>query len=88
MALQHHVRPDAVGTVFAGGDIEATARARTYFSGYAPSSPSVAILKNGELVYMMERRQIENQSAEMISRQLIEAFERHCPAGVESGRDN
>jgi putative YphP/YqiW family bacilliredoxin len=78
MALRHPVRPGAVGTVFAGGDLEATERARTYFTGYPPSSPSVAILKNGELVYMMERRQIENQSAEMISRQLTEAFDRYC----------
>ena len=67
-ALQHAVKPDVVATVFAGGDIEATDRARSYFTGYPPSSPSVAILREGKLVYMMERRQIENQSAEAIAR--------------------
>ena len=55
-ALQHTVKPDVVATVFAGGDIEATERARGYFTGYPPSSPSVAILRDGKLVYMMERR--------------------------------
>jgi len=78
LALQHPVRPDAVGTVFAGGDIEATARARGYFTGYPPSSPSIAILRDGELLYMMERRAIENQSAEAIARELTQAFDRLC----------
>ena len=67
-ALQHSVKPDVVATVFAGGDIEATDRARSYFTGYPPSSPSVAILRDGKLVYMMERRQIENQTADAIAR--------------------
>src|ERR671921_580535 len=62
-ALQHGIKPDVVATVFAGGDIEATERARAYFTGYPPSSPSVAILRDGKLAYMMERRQIENQNA-------------------------
>jgi putative YphP/YqiW family bacilliredoxin len=78
LAMQHPVRPDAVGTVFAGGDIEATACARSYFTGYAPSSPSIAILRDGQLLYMMERRQIENQSADAIARELTSAFERLC----------
>jgi putative YphP/YqiW family bacilliredoxin len=78
LALQHPVRPDVVATVFAGGDIEATERARTYFPGYPPSSPSIAILRGGKLVYMMERWQIENQRAEAIAAQLTEAFETHC----------
>jgi putative YphP/YqiW family bacilliredoxin len=55
LALQHSVKPDKVATVFAGGDIEATERARSYFTGYQPSSPSVALLKDGNLVYMLER---------------------------------
>ncbi|HEX3186900.1 MAG TPA: BrxA/BrxB family bacilliredoxin, partial [Pyrinomonadaceae bacterium] len=55
LALQHDVKPDKVATVFAGADVEATERARSYFTGYRPSSPSIAILKDGELVYMLER---------------------------------
>jgi putative YphP/YqiW family bacilliredoxin len=77
-ALQHAVKPDVVATVFAGGDIEATDRARSYFTGYPPSSPSVAILRDGNLVYMMERRQIENQTAEAIASNLTEAFDQFC----------
>jgi putative YphP/YqiW family bacilliredoxin len=78
LALKHSVRPDRVATVFAGGDIEATARARSYFSGYAPSSPSIGILKNGELIYMMERWQIEGKGPNEIATELINAFENHC----------
>jgi bacilliredoxin len=78
MALKHDVRPDRVATVFAGGDIEATARARSYFTGYSPSSPSIGILKNGELVYMMERWQIEGKGPAEISAELIQAFNEHC----------
>jgi putative YphP/YqiW family bacilliredoxin len=80
LALQHPVKPDVVATVFAGGDIEATERVRTYFAGYPPSSPSIAILRGGKLVYMMERWQIENQRAEAIAAQLTEAFDTHCAA--------
>jgi putative YphP/YqiW family bacilliredoxin len=83
-ALEHPVQPDVVATVFAGGDIEATDRARTYFTGYPPSSPSIAILRDGEIVYMMERRQIENQSAEAIARQLTEAFDTHCATRAQA----
>src|SRR5437667_8117681 len=61
LALQHDVKPDRVFTVFAGGDIEATERARSYFTGYLPSSPSIALLKDGQLVFMLERRQIEGR---------------------------
>jgi putative YphP/YqiW family bacilliredoxin len=71
-------RPDHLGTVFAGGDLEATARAREYFAPYPPSSPSVALLKDGRLVYMMQRRDIESQSAEAIARRLQAAFDEHC----------
>lgn len=78
MALKHAVKPDVVATVFAGGDVEATDRARGYFSGYAPSSPSIGILRDGKLVYMMERREIETRSAEMIASELTGAFDRVC----------
>lgn len=77
-ALQHAVTPDQVATVFAGGDIEATDRARSYFAPYPPSSPSIALLKDGQLLYMMERRQIENQTADAIARNLTDAFDKYC----------
>ena len=82
LALQHDVRPDKVATVFAGGDIEATERARSYFTGYAPSSPSIGILKNGELVYMMERYQIEGKGPEQIAAELKRAFDQCCDAAT------
>ena len=78
MALGHTTKPDVVTSVFAGADLEATQRAREYFTGYPPSSPSIALLRDGQLVWMMERRQIENQSADMIARQVTEAFDQHC----------
>jgi putative YphP/YqiW family bacilliredoxin len=77
-ALQHSVRPDKVTTVFAGADIEATEKARSYFTGYAPSSPSIALLKDGQLVYMMERRQIEGKDAFQVASELVQAFDQHC----------
>jgi len=80
LALQHDVKPDKVATVFAGADIEATERARSYFTGYGPSSPSIAILKDGELVYMLERYQIEGRDATQIAGELTKAFEEHCAA--------
>ena len=79
-ALAHSVKPDVVATVFAGGDIEATERARTYFTGYPPSSPSIALLRDGQLLYMIERRQIENQNADAIAKMLTEAFDKYCAA--------
>ncbi len=81
LALQHAVKPDHVTTVFAGADVEATAQARSYFTGYPPSSPSIALLKDGKLIYMMERHEIENQEAGTIAAQLTAAFDKHC-AGV------
>ena len=78
LALQHNVKPDKVATVFAGADIEATERARSYFSGYGPSSPSIAILKDGALVYMLERFQIEGRDATQIATELTKAFDEHC----------
>jgi len=77
-ALKSEVRPDRVATVFAGGDVEATARARSYFTGYEPSSPSIGILKDGKLVYMMERWQIEGKGPTQISAELVNAFQQHC----------
>ena len=78
LALEHHVKPDILATVFAGADVEATDRARGYFTGYPPSSPSVALLRDGKLIYLMERHQIENQEATGIARELTEAFDKHC----------
>ncbi|HET8782779.1 MAG TPA: BrxA/BrxB family bacilliredoxin [Pyrinomonadaceae bacterium] len=78
LALQHGVKPDKVATVFAGADIEATERARSYFTGFGPSSPSIAILKDGELVYMLERFQIEGRDATQIAGELTQAFDKHC----------
>jgi len=78
LALQHGVKPDKVATVFAGADIEATDRARSYFTGYKPSSPSIALLKDGQLVYMLERYQIEGRDANQIAGELTQAFEKHC----------
>lgn len=78
LALGSGPRPTHLGTVFAGGDIEATARAREYFAPYPPSSPSVAILKDGALVFMLERREIEGSSAEAIAERLQAAFREHC----------
>jgi len=78
MALQNEVKPDRVTTVFAGADIEATETARSYFTGFPPSSPSIGILRDGELVYMMQRRDIEIRSAEQIAAELVTAFNEHC----------
>ncbi len=78
LALQHHVRPDKVATVFAGADIEATDRARSYFTGYMPSSPSIGLLKDGQLVYIMEHYQIEGKGPEQIAEELKSAFEKCC----------
>ena len=78
MALQHPRRPDIVATVFAGADIEATERARKYFAPYPPSSPSVALLRDGELLWMMQRRDIETRDANAIAQQLTAAFDQFC----------
>ena len=78
LALQHEVKPDHLFTVFAGQDKEATAKAREYFAPYPPSSPSIALMKDGELVHFIERHQIECRTAEEIAADLIAAFEEHC----------
>jgi putative YphP/YqiW family bacilliredoxin len=78
LALRHDHVPDHRLTVFAGQDKEATAKAREYFAPYPPSSPSIAIMKDGELVHFIERHQIEDHSAEEIANNLIAAFDQHC----------
>jgi putative YphP/YqiW family bacilliredoxin len=82
LALQHNARPDRIATVFAGADIEATDRARSYFTGYQPSSPSIALLKDGQLVYMMERYQIEGRGPQEIAQELTRAFDQYCVAST------
>ena len=78
LALRHPVLPNKVATVFAGGDIEATARVREYLKDYPPSSPSVALFRDGKVVYMLQRHQIENREAQHIARSLTEAFDEYC----------
>jgi putative YphP/YqiW family bacilliredoxin len=78
MALENKARPQTLATVFAGQDSEATARARSYFTGYAPSSPSVALLRDGKLVYMLERRDIEGREPGEIAEDLARAFDQFC----------
>ncbi|WCF08848.1 BrxA/BrxB family bacilliredoxin [Paenibacillus thiaminolyticus] len=77
-ALEHEVTPDHLFTVFAGQDKEATAQAREYFAPYPPSSPSIALMKDGKLVHFIERHSVEDRSAEQIAADLIAAFDRHC----------
>lgn len=76
-ALQATPLPDVIATVFAGVDTEATARARTYFKNYAPSSPQVALFRNGELVHLMQRHQIEGRTPQEVAQALRRAFEQH-----------
>jgi putative YphP/YqiW family bacilliredoxin len=78
LSLHHPVRPDRVATVFAGADIEATDRARSYFIGYRASSPSVGLLRDGKLVFMLERSQIENRDAQQIATILTDAYDQFC----------
>ena len=78
LALRNEAKPEKLTTVFAGQDVEATQRAREYFTGYPPSSPSIGLLKDGQLVYMLERWQIEGRPAQDIAEDLVEAFEKYC----------
>ena len=78
MALQNPLKPDVSTTVFAGQDAEATARARSYFTGYPPSSPQIGLFKDGQLVFMIERWQIEGRHAEEIAHDLVNAFNKYC----------
>jgi putative YphP/YqiW family bacilliredoxin len=77
-ALEHNKTPDTLTTVFAGQDTDATARARSYFTGYAPSSPQIGLFKDGKLVFMLERYQIEGRSAQDIAQDLVGAFDKYC----------
>jgi putative YphP/YqiW family bacilliredoxin len=80
LALQHDTRPERLATVFAGQDLEATARARGYFADIPPSSPSIALFKDGELVYFVPRHRIEGRSAEQVAEDLRDAFSRYFSA--------
>jgi putative YphP/YqiW family bacilliredoxin len=83
MALEHPNRPDTIATVFAGADMEATDRAREYFAGFPPSSPSIALMRDGKVLYMVERRDIESRSAQAIADLLTMAFDKYCaPEGA------
>src|SRR5271167_4739558 len=78
MALQNSVRPEKMFTVFAGQDTQATERARSYFTGYPPSSPSIALFRDGKLVYMMQRSDIEHREAADIAAELKKTFDKFC----------
>jgi len=78
LALRNEAKPEKLTTVFAGQDVDATQRAREYFTGYPPSSPSIGLLKDGQLVYMLERWQIEGRPAQDIAEDLVEAFQKYC----------
>jgi putative YphP/YqiW family bacilliredoxin len=82
MALKHGAKPQQVVTVFAGQDLEATARARQYFADYAPSSPSMALLRDGEVVHFIHRHQIEGQPPQAVAANLTGAFDKYCGATV------
>ena len=77
-ALQHEKKPESLTTVFAGQDVDAVQRARSYFTGYPPSSPQIALLKDGKIVFMLERHQIEGRTADDIAADLTVAFDRYC----------
>jgi putative YphP/YqiW family bacilliredoxin len=77
-ALGHAKKPDTLTTVFAGQDVDATQKARSYFTGYPPSSPQIGLLKDGKLVFMLERHQIEGRTAPEIANDLTAAFDRYC----------
>ena len=84
LALQHPVKPDVVTTVFASGDREATARAREYFNGMPPSSPSFALLRDGDLVCMIHRSDIETSGPADVAEMLTDAFNKYCPAAARN----
>lgn len=84
LATQHPTKPDRMVTAFAGNDVEAVTRARQYFTGFAPSSPAFGLLKNGELVWILERWQIEGRGPWDIAAALTQAFDEHCTEKVEA----
>ncbi len=81
-ALQNSSRPDRSFSVFAGQDMEATERARSYFTGYPPSSPSLALFREGKLVHMMQRSDIEHRDAADIANELKRVFDQHCAVAI------
>lgn len=85
LAQQHARQPDLYCTVFAGQDMDATARARAYLAGIPPSSPFIALFKNGEVAYVVERRHIEGRSAQVIAADLVQAFDTYCGTDAEAG---
>ena len=86
-ALSNKARPEILATVFAGQDLEATQQARSYFTGYAPSSPSIALLRDGKVAFMMERRDIESSDPFTIAAALTRAFDRICaPATAQANQ--
>jgi putative YphP/YqiW family bacilliredoxin len=85
LARHHDTQPDRYVTVFAGQDLEATARIREHLAGIPPSSPFMALLKDGDPVFVVERRHIEGRSASAIAQDLVQAFDRFCGEGGESG---
>ena len=80
MSLENENKPELLTTVFAGQDMEATERARDYIPGYPPSSPAVALFRDGALVWMLERHQIQGRSPEQIADDLKQAYDEHCTA--------
>lgn len=86
LALSHRVKPDQAYTVFAGGDVESTARLRSYFSDYEPSSPSLALVKDGEVVHFVHRYMIEGQHPQAIAAALTAAFDQHCAGEATAAR--
>jgi putative YphP/YqiW family bacilliredoxin len=82
IALENVTKPDHVGTVFAGQDRDATDRARSYFDGYPPSSPSIAVLRDGQIVHMMQRSDIEHRDAVDIASELTRVFNKYCGSEV------
>jgi putative YphP/YqiW family bacilliredoxin len=78
IAIENKARPEVLTTVFAGQDSDATERARSYFTGYPPSSPSIALLRDGKVVYMLERKDIEGRDSYTIAEDLTAAFDRFC----------
>ncbi len=82
LALQHAVKPKQVVTVFAGQDLEATSRARQYFAEYQPSSPSIALLRDGEVVYFVHRHMIEGRSPQLVAGELTQAFDKYYGVAV------
>jgi putative YphP/YqiW family bacilliredoxin len=87
LALSHQARPEILATVFAGQDREATEQARSYFTGYGPSSPCIALLRDGKVAFMLERHAIEGRDPQAIAADLTRAFDRFCtPAAARASQ--